>query len=265
MPLRGVCVVQGRYVMKLRLGQEVRSTDGLFGSLGDIVVDPVEKAVTHVVVEPTLGYYQSRLVPIWLVTEADEVLTVQLDEKHLRQLQRVSYAEYVHHDEILDVGDAWDIGTEDVVTSTGFEADSVSSDDYGVVEYEGIPKGECEIRRTSEVVSSDGAVVGHVDGFVADTDKVSAVVVRTGLPGLRHDVLVPFSAIDRVVTDRIELSIHRDAFFDLRRTGNSGADDDAMGSAFKQRTEQAAAKLATRGRDVATTTLDKLRRNKSKA
>lgn len=111
--------------MKLRLGKPVHSTDGPFGILAEIVVSPTKKKVTHIIVEPTLGYYQSRLVPIWLVDSIDGVVTVALDESHLRQLQRVGYSDFIHHDETVEIDDRWDIDEVDTVafaTRTGTES-----------------------------------------------------------------------------------------------------------------------------------------------
>lgn len=248
--------------MRLRLGQQVNSTDGPFGELADIVVDPVKKAVTHIVVEPTLGYYQSRLVPIWLVTTDDtDELTVQLDEAHVRQLQRVSFSEYVQHEELIELEEGWDIGTEDVVTIPPGEDDLVlDADVVQASDYPSIPRTDCEIRRTSEVASVDGFVVGHVNGFLTDDDRVSAVVTRVGLPGIRHDILVPFSAIATVLTDRVELSITKQAFFDLPGTTASTDDPSSLTplQGARRKIERGAAKLAVGSRRISAATGSRL-------
>ncbi len=200
--------------MKLRLGQPVNATDGPFGELGDIIVDPHEMAVTHVVVEPHREHQQARLVPISRVSVEGDTIIVAMDTEHLRQLDRVSHSEYVRLGEPIEVGEGWDLGTEDVIALPYWgSADSVTYlDDHVTVRYDRIPKGECEIRRSSEVVSLDEHVVGHVLGFIADGDSLVGVVVEGGLPGFRHRKVLPISAVAAIDNDQIDLKIDKDAF-----------------------------------------------------
>lgn len=237
--------------MKLRLGQPVHSTDGPFGVLAEIVVNPAHKKVSHIIVEPALGYYQSRLVPIWLVEDSDSTITVQLDEAHLRQLQRVGYSDFVRHDGAVEIEGAWDVVAEETVSFATNNADDDLPDLIDLTDgYQRIPPGECEIQITSKVISSDGFSVGTVHGFLADdSDKLSAVIVRVGVPGIRHDVLVPFTDIARVLHRRIELEIDQHQFFALPHTGTlSDADTPATTShRIKRRLQTTAARAAVRG------------------
>lgn len=237
--------------MKLRLGQPVHSTDGPFGVLAEIVVNPEHKKVTHIIVEPALGYYQSRLVPVWLVESTDSIIRVHLDEPHLRQLQRVGYSDFVHHDDIISIDDAWDVGTEDTVSL----ATNKAGDDLPILmdaldDYRRIPEGECEIQVTSSVVSSDGFSVGTVHGFLSDEgDSLSAVIVRVGVLGMRHDVLVRFDDISRVLRRRIDLKITESEFFGLPHTGALKEDNEAASTVdgLKQRVRTIVARSSVQG------------------
>ena len=53
--------------MRLELGKPVNCTDGPFGKLADVIIDPTKRAVTHLVVEPD-GDGKARLVPIELAS-----------------------------------------------------------------------------------------------------------------------------------------------------------------------------------------------------
>lgn len=200
--------------MKLRLGQPVNATDGPFGELSDIVVDPHAMAVTHVVVEPPHQHEEARLVPISRVSVEGDTITVAMDTEHLQRLDRVSHSAYVRLGEPIEVGDDWDLGTEDVMALPYWSSpDSLTYlDDHLAVQYDRIPKGECEIRRSSEVVSADERVVGHVAGFIADEDTLAAVVVESGLPGFRRRQVMPVSAIAEIDSDQIDLHIDKAAF-----------------------------------------------------
>ncbi|MDH3296614.1 MAG: hypothetical protein OER95_20015, partial [Acidimicrobiia bacterium] len=85
------------------------------------------------------------------------------------------------------------------------------------ITYDRIPKGECEIRRTSAVTTDDDRTVGNVEGFLADDNHLAAVVVRTGMPGRQHKVVVPMSQVIAVHNDEIQLGVDRDAFKRLPR------------------------------------------------
>src|SRR6187455_2686228 len=58
--------------MRLELGNRVRCTDGEYGELADIVIDPLEKRVTHLVVQPEQSVGEARLVPIQLAKGRNE-------------------------------------------------------------------------------------------------------------------------------------------------------------------------------------------------
>lgn len=252
--------------MKLRLGQDVHATNGLFGELGDIIVDPFSETVTHLVVEPHHKHYQARLVPISLVTEADGALTVQLDTDRLRRLETVSYSDYVKLGEAIEVGETWDIGTEDVISMPyhDVEFDMVWVDDRVGISYDRIPKGECEIRRTSEVVSRDDKVIGHVHGLMADEDHLKAVIVRSGIAGFRHDVLVPLGSVGSVRSDRVELVLTEDQFGLLPRTEILGESDDDLKAHMidlRHRAESAGSWVAGAGRALAGSARNRIRLN----
>jgi sporulation protein YlmC with PRC-barrel domain len=50
--------------MRLELGSAVRCTDAPFGELADVVIDPLSRRVTHLVVQPHRHPAGARLVPV---------------------------------------------------------------------------------------------------------------------------------------------------------------------------------------------------------
>ena len=58
--------------MRLEIGNRVRCTDGVYGELADIVIDPLEKRVTQLVVQPEHSEGEARLVPIQLAKGGDD-------------------------------------------------------------------------------------------------------------------------------------------------------------------------------------------------
>ncbi len=242
--------------MKLRLGQTIDVVDGPFGTLGDIVVDPRVKTVTHVMVEPMNQHQQARLVPIWMITDEQGTLTIQLDAKHARQLQQAAASEYQYVTEPLDLGDEWDVGTEDILQLPfhEFDAGVWRGDGRALIRYDRIPRGEVEIREQSRVTSSDGHDVGNVIGLVTDDhdddDVVVGVAVGSGLLTWRHVTLVPIKKIQKVSNDRVVLGVTRHGMKAFPVTDIFDSDRPAMVESARHRVESTAATVVTSARHL---------------
>jgi sporulation protein YlmC with PRC-barrel domain len=210
--------------MKIRFRLPVHAADGPFGEIADVVIDPITRTITHLVVEPHHRHYQARLVPIDLVDLSEERVDIRLDTERVRALSSVADSDFVALGERIDLGDEWDVGLQHIVAmpySGGAMAMGAFGDSYSMaggttVDFDRVPKGECEIRRESHVISSDDHEVGLVDGFLADESHIEGVIVVTGLPGFRHLVVVPIGSVTRVSNDRIEIALDRETFRRLR-------------------------------------------------
>ena len=79
-----------------------------------------------------------------------------------------------------------------------------------LVEHERVPPGELALHHDTRVEASDG-LVGHVEAFVVrwDDDRVTVVVVRRVHWWWRQDVEIPTTAIERIDTDAVHLSLSR--------------------------------------------------------
>ena len=158
--------------MRLELGSVVHCTDPPFGELADVVVDPVSRRVTHLVVQPHDRHDRARLVPVERASAAGDDIALDCSVADVEAL------EPVHESAYLRVGRAprrripdWEIGTQDVLALPLYqEMDGMGTvidpDPHVIVNYDRIPKHEVEIRRSSAVMSADGHRLGHVDGFL---------------------------------------------------------------------------------------------------
>jgi hypothetical protein len=241
--------------VKIRLDQPVSTTDGPFGEIGDVVIDPIRRTITHIVVEPHHRHYQARLVPIDLVDATETGVALRLGEQQLRALQTVAETDFLPMTEAIDLGDDWDVGIEHIVALPYSTPGGVfgelpqSPDDISdsvSVNFDRVPKGECEIRRESVVISADEHTVGIVDGFIADETHIEGVIVRTGWLGMRHLVVIPIGSVTRVANDRITIGLTSRLFHRLGPI----ADLDAVRSApsVLERVEHAAARIVKRAR-----------------
>ena len=205
--------------MKLELGSPVSCIDGPFGELADVVIDPIARRVTHLVVAPPHRPGRAQLVPIDLATAANNGHTaVSLDctLEHARQLPSVQEFAYLRLGEFPANDPHWDDGIENVLALpyygyAGLGEPPIDYDPNVSMTYDRVPKGEVEIRRASEVMSADGHRLGHVDGFlVADDDQITHVVLERGHLWGRRDVTIPIGAVGQVKTDSVAVRLTKD-------------------------------------------------------
>jgi sporulation protein YlmC with PRC-barrel domain len=204
--------------MRLEIGKRVHCSDGDYGELADIVIDPLEKRVTHLVVRPKHAVGESRLVPIELAKSRDDEpheieLACTLEEAH--GFESVREVAYLRLGENATEDPDWDIGVEDVLALPYYAldeetfADELASD--VTMSYDRVPKGEVEVRRASAVISADGHSLGEVDGFVVDAEEhITYFVLERGHLWGRKEVTIPIGAVARVESDAVHIALSKD-------------------------------------------------------
>ncbi len=205
--------------MRLEIGIRVRCTDGVYGELADIVIDPLEKRVTHLVVHPEQGEGVARLVPIRLAKgRDDEQREIELE----CTVDEAQGFESVREGALLRLGESpaedpdWDVGVEDVLAMPYYAgldvgAYPVELDSHVAMYYDRVPKGEVEVRRASAVISADGHSLGEVDGFVVDADEhITHFVLERGHLWGRKEVTIPIGAVARIESDAVHVALSKD-------------------------------------------------------
>jgi sporulation protein YlmC with PRC-barrel domain len=198
----------------LQLGRPVHCSDGRVGRLSDVVIDPRERRVSHLVVEDPHG--AARLVPAELLVQGwaasrDVVLSCSSADfskcATIRSFSYVGLGKFPENDERSDVGveDLEPLPSFGAAAEFEFGADLFPS--YAVT-YDRIPPGSAELRRGSIAVSTDEEEVGRVDGFLlAGTRLTHVVLEHTRLPGA---AAVPLASVTAIGTDRITLALPSD-------------------------------------------------------
>ena len=208
--------------MRLELDKPVLCEEQEVGMLADLVVDPVAKRVTHLVVKQKHGRGESHLVPIELVEATEQVggIVLTCSRAELDALPPVEEFSYLRLDQVATDDPNWDVGVSDVLAlpyydSTGLAGPVDAVGDMGVV-YDRVPKGEVEVRRSSRVMSADGHYLGDVDGFLLDEDDhITHFVLERGHLWGRREVTVPIGAVDSVESDVVTLELSKDEVGDL--------------------------------------------------
>jgi sporulation protein YlmC with PRC-barrel domain len=214
--------------VRLELGSPVTCTDGPFGELADVVIDPTKRRLTHLVVEPQGDHGEAKLVPIELVDADGEppAISIRCSVAEAGRLRPVEEYAYLRLGDTPELEPGWEIGVESVLAEpyygygggvgVGYETLPAGYDPHVSMTYDRIPKGEVEIRRASEVTSSDGHGLGKVDGFLVDEDDhITHFVLERGHLWGKREVTIPISAVASVHTDAVTLTLTNDEVGDL--------------------------------------------------
>jgi sporulation protein YlmC with PRC-barrel domain len=200
-----------------RIGAEVSCADGVCGKVVRVVVDPVARAVTRLVVEPTRRPGLGRLVPLGLVDAATpQEIRLRCSRAEFNGLPlaedtyfapRTALAQYSGYtaEQLLVMPYYTRVGADTPHTR---EAEPAGT-------YGSLPPDEVEVHRGKRVYATDGEI-GRVEGLVIDPGNhhVSHVLLQEGHLFGRRDVVIPIGAVTGVV-DGVYLNISKQQAEDL--------------------------------------------------
>ena len=204
------------------IGSEVSSSDGPCGELRRVVIDPVARALTHLVVEPKHGRGKGHLVPINLVVSTTDGIALACTTAEFEKLDEAEETQFIsggsgqsgyEQDQMLSwpyyglgAGAAYGIG------GMGMMRDA---DRPVVVTTDRVPLGEVEVRRGEHVFATDGAI-GRVRGLVIHPGDhcVTHVLLDEGHLWGQKRVAVPISAVQDVAAG-VQLNLTKDEVRDL--------------------------------------------------
>ena len=195
--------------MRLELGTPVHCTDERLGELADVVIDPVSRQLTHLVVRIHGRPGPARLVPMKLVsTDAEGRLCLGCSMSEAGRLEAVQDFAYLRIGDFPVSDPKWDVGVENVLAMPYYPTSELGTgplvyDDHVSVAFDRVPKGEVEIRRTSTVIGADGRRIGHVEGFVVDDEHITHMLVEHRRLFRRRRMTIPIGAVEKVETDSV--------------------------------------------------------------
>lgn len=201
------------------IGADVSCSDGECGTLTRVIVDPLKRAVTHLVVEPRHQQGAARLVPLDLATAADGQVRLSCTLADFDRLDQAEETEFLPgispgygQDQVL----AWPYYGLGTVGIGGIGPDAALGLGGGdVIVHEKVPLGEVAVRRGQPVHATDGEI-GKVQGLVIDSSDhhVTHVLLQEGHLWGRKEVAIPVTAVTGV-TDGIQLSLSKEQVQDL--------------------------------------------------
>jgi sporulation protein YlmC with PRC-barrel domain len=190
------------------IGADASCTDGACGKVIRVVVDPVARAVTHLLVQPRHWPGLGRLVPLDLVDAATP------SEVRLRctraEFDELRFAEDTDFAPGASLRQYPGYSAEQMLMLPYYgriAAEDMPREDEPAGAHGSLPPGEVGVRRDKRVYAADGEI-GRVEGLVIDagSHRVSHVLLQQGHLFGRRQVAIPISAVTGVV-DNVQLSI----------------------------------------------------------
>jgi sporulation protein YlmC with PRC-barrel domain len=193
------------------IGVSASCTDGTCGEVTRVVVDPVARAVTHLVVEPKHEHKHGRLVPVDLVDTVPGGIRLRCTRAELEKLDPAEETEFRPGS-----GHPGDLGygSEQVLSwryyglnrgtgagdGMGLDSSAGRGREHAIraVTYDSVPLGEVEVRHRDCVHATDGEI-GLVEGLVIDprNHQVTHVLLQEGHLWGRKEVAIPIGAVTK--------------------------------------------------------------------
>jgi sporulation protein YlmC with PRC-barrel domain len=208
---------------QITIGAEVSCTDGVCGEVSRVVVDPVAKALTHLVVKPQYEQTISRLVPLEIVdTKAAGQIQLRCTWAEFDKLPAAEETQFMPGTAGYAGFVAAEVhflpyyvrGGSPIGVGSGIDADMAENLSQPV-SVDMVPLGEVSVRRGDHVHASDGDI-GRVQGLVIDpgSHHVTHVLLQEGHVFGRKEVAIPIGAVTGVA-DGIQLTLSKREVEDL--------------------------------------------------
>lgn len=189
--------------MDIPVNAEVACVDGVCGQSTYVIINPISRQVTHVVVKQKEGLHTEHLVPLGLVAgTTHDLIRLRCTTDELAKIEPFTETEYVQEripdvDYMEDAYLVWPYHIPELNTTIP-------------ITHQRIPHGELAVHRGARVEATDGHV-GRVDEFLVDPvdTHITHLVLREGHLWGQKDVTIPVSQIDRIEEDTVYLKLDK--------------------------------------------------------
>ena len=203
--------------MPFRIGADASCTDGACGRVSRIIVNPVAREVTHLVVDPKHRYGPGRLVPVDLADATTGQIRLRCT---LAEFQTLRPAEETEAVPDLDPTGHAHPGVQTQQLRMGMGIVWAVRDDEPKappeVTVDSVPDPEVEVHSELAVCATDGEI-GQVQGLVVEPDghHVTHVLLQKGRMWGHKEVAIPIGAVTKIGTLLIHLSLTKHQVKDL--------------------------------------------------
>jgi len=207
-------------MMPFRIGADARCTDGACGQVSRVIVNPVNRGVTHLAVDPKHRHGPGRLVPVDLVDATTGQIRLRCTLAEFQTLRPAQETESVpdldptghgHPDNAPKKAKGVVVGMGGM---PGMRPREPEAPQQVTVDY--VPSGAVDIHRELIVCATDGEI-GQVQGLVVEPGGhlVTHVLLQAGHMRGRREVAIPIGAVTKIGTLLIHLSLTRHQVKDL--------------------------------------------------
>ena len=214
--------------VEFTIGAEVFCEEGTCGVLRRVVIDPIARAITHLVVDPQQGQNLGHLVPIDRVDTSKDEIRLRCTMAEFEALEDAEETQF------LQGGSGqWGYGQGQTLLlpffglgmrgmgmgGMGMGMGGIGMRGQGMgpqaVTRDRVPVGEVEVRRGDHVSATDGPI-GRVQGLVIDASDyhVTHVLLDEGHMWGKKEVSIPISAVIGV-DDAVRLNLTKNEVRDL--------------------------------------------------
>lgn len=216
--------------VQYRIGAQAACSDGNCGHVSRVVLDPVARAITHLVVEPGHGHGVARLVPVESVEVDGQDVRLRCTTAEFHSFEPAEETQFLPGSEAY--GDYepdrvlmhpyFRLGAAGLgMSGLGISNAGMGVTDHGAANiskesvYDTVPTGEVSVRRGDQVYATDGAI-GRVHGLIVDPQNqhVTHVLLEEGHIWGRKEVAIPITAVTEVDAG-IQLTLSKAEIKDL--------------------------------------------------
>ena len=192
------------------IGASVHCRDGDCGQLIRIVVNPVAREVTQIVVEPKHRSGLGRLVPLDLVESSTDTIALSCT---LAEFETLEFAEETRFLPGTDLMPGYGSSQVFALPYFGLGMGNVTQPPVTI---DTLPLGEVAVRRDEVVHATDGEI-GRVEGLVIapSTNQVTHVLLQEGHLWGRKKVAIPIGAVAGIDVGGLRLKVTKKEVEDL--------------------------------------------------
>ena len=195
--------------MDIPMNAKVKCTDGKCGRSTHVIVDPVERKVSHFVVKyKKLPENPDRLVPMEKIADiSGNLIQLNCTRKELAGMRPFTTRRFVQKQDPDYAGTY--IAADPIDYTHPVAPHGTYTDTLLEVH---VPHDELAVYRGMDVRTGEGKV-GTVDELVVEPDsgEITHLLMRSGHLWGKKDVAIPVTAVDVVTGDEVYLNINKEA------------------------------------------------------
>ena len=199
------------------IGADASGTDGVCGEVTRVVIDPVARAVTHLVVKPKHRHDCGRLVPLDIVDAATGEIRLRCTMAEFEELDPAEETRFLPSYPDYDPERYRDYDPKRMLILPYYSLGIAEAYSRPMtVTHDAVPLDEVEVRRGEHVHATDGRI-GKVQGLVIDPESrhVTHVLLQEGHVWGGKEVAIPIGAVAGVDADGIRLNLTKHQVQDL--------------------------------------------------